>query len=843
MGVGSTGDRSAAAGSVALWLRWSWRDLRQRWLLVLALAVTIGLGTGLYAGLSSSSQWRRQSYDASFAQLHVHDLRVHLDAGSTVEQGRLAGLVRSLPSEPDVAGVAERLIFPTEVEVTAGGQDVLARGEVVGTDLTASPPVDSVGVEAGHGLGVSAGGAAASAAAGGRPVGVLDRTFGRANHLPPTGTVRISGGTEVTYVGQGQSPEYFVLPGEQPGLITQTGFAALFTSLPTAQRLAGLPGRVNDVVLTVRPGTDVDAVRAQLSAALAASFPDVSATVTNRDELASYQLLYDAIDSDQRLWDVLAVLVLAGAVFAAFNLVGRAVDAQRREIGIAMALGVRPGLLALRPLLLGVQVAVLGVVAGLGVGLLVAAAMGSLMRDIGPLPHWHTDFQPAIFARAAVIGLLLPLLAAVGPVLRVVRSEPVDAIRVSAVAGRSSALVRAVRRLPSPGGSIRRMPVRNLARTPRRTLLTALGIAAAITALVVFTGQLDTFNRTTDSAEAELTTGAADRLRVTLPEVEPVDGPTVAAVRRLPAVAEVDAGLALPGQLLPSGAGAGPGASTGAGAGVNVLTYVFAYDHAMWTPRVTDGGPTGGLLIAQKAAEDLGVEPGDTVTLRHPARVDGGLRTVDTPLRVAGIHAFPVRSVVFLDSGSAGAFNLTGVTNSLMVRPAPGYDENATTRAVLAVPGVGAVVPATASTEEIRALLRNFVGILRIAELIVLLLALLIAYNAMTIAMEERRREHATMLAFGLPERTVLGLTVAESALVGLLGTLLGLLAGYWALRYTVEVLVAETLPDLGIPATLSARTVATSLLLGVLTVAAAPLLAARRVRRMDVPAALRVVD
>ncbi|CUU53851.1 putative ABC transport system permease protein [Parafrankia irregularis] len=840
MGVGSTGERSAAnrsaaVGSVALWLRWSWRDLRQRWLLVLALAVTIGLGTGLYAGLSSSSQWRRQSYDASFAQLHVHDLRAHLNAGSTVEQGRLAGLVRSLPSAPDVAGVVERLIFPAEVEVTAGDRDVLARGEVVGSDLTASPPVDSVAVEVGHGLGASASGVSAP----GRPVGVLDRTFGHANHLPASGTVQISGGAEVTYVGQGQSPESFVLPGDQPGLITQTGFAALFTSLPTAQRLAGLPGRVNDVVLTVRPGTDVDTVRVELSGALAATFPDVSTTVTDRGELASYRLLYDAIDSDQRLWDVLAVLVLAGAVFAAFNLVGRAVDAQRREIGIAMALGVRPGLLALRPLLLGVQVAVLGVVAGIGVGLLVAAAMGSLMRDIGPLPYWHTDFQASIFARAAVIGLVLPLLAAVGPVLRVVRSEPVEAIRVTAVAARSSSLVRAARRLPSPGGSIRRMPVRNLARTPRRTLLTALGIAAAITALVVFTGQLDTFTGTTDRAEAELTTGARDRLRVTLPAVEPVDGPTVAAVRRLPAVAEVDTGLALPGQLLPAGAGAAPGA----GDGVNVITYVFAYHDAMWTPRVTKGAATGGLLIAQKAAEDLGVEPGDTLTLRHPTRVGGGLRSVDTPVRVAGIHAFPVRSVVFLDSGSAGAFNLAGETNSLMVRPAPGYDETAATRAILTVPGAGAVVPATASIEEIRSLLRNFVGILRIAELVVLLLALLIAYNAMTIAMEERRREHATMLAFGLPARTVLGLTVAESALIGLLGTLLGLLAGYWALRYTVEVLVAETLPDLGIPATLSARTVATSLLLGVLTVAAAPLLAARRVRRMDVPAALRVVD
>ncbi|WP_313954299.1 ABC transporter permease [Frankia sp. CpI1-P] len=113
----------------------------------------------------------------------------------------------------------------------------------------------------------------------------------------------------------------------------------------------------------------------------------------------------------------------------------------------------------------------------------------------------------------------------------------------------------------------------------------------------------------------------------------------------------------------------------------------------------------------------------------------------------------------------------------------------------------------------------------------------------MSIAVDERRREHATMLAYGLSTRTVLGLTVAESAVMGLVGTLLGIAAGYWALRYTVEVLLAETLPDLGVQAILSGRTLVVILLLGVGAVAVAPLAAARRVRRMDVPSTLRVIE
>ncbi|WP_220386553.1 ABC transporter permease [Frankia sp. ArI3] len=826
--------------STGLWWRWSLRELRQRLLLVVAIAVMIGLGTGLYAGLTSSSHWRRQSYDASYARLNVHDLRVAVGAGATVAQGRLAAVVRSLPAAAAVTADAERLVLPTEIDASRPGHTVLSRGELVGIDLTARPPVDGVSVARGRAL---------VPADSGRDVGVLDRTFANANHLPPTGTVRTSGGGEVHYVGQGQSPEYFILPGEQPGLVTQSGFGVLYTSLPTAQRLTGQPGAVNDLVLTLRPGTDTGAFAAELSRALAAALPGTSVTVTDRDDIQTRQILYDDVNSDQRLWDVLAVLVLVGAVFAAFNLVGRVVDAQRREIGIGMALGVAPRRLALRPLLLGAQVGVLGVVAGVLVGLVVGAAMGALLRGVWPLPVWHTNFQVGVFARAAAVGLVLPVLAALPPVWRAVRVEPVRAIRASAVAGGTGPLVRLLGRARLPGGSLAQMPLRNLARAPRRLLLTAVAIAAVITALVVFTGELDTFTRTTDRAEADLTTSAPDRLRVMLPRVEPVNSPTVNAVRRSPAVTETDPTLALPSRPLPT-VGAGTGTRTGPRTGgdasaapIDVLTYILDIGHGLWSPSVVSGSPTGGLLISEKAAHDLGVHPGDTITLRHPQRVGTGYRTVDTPQRIAGIHAFPVRSVVFLDNADAGAFRLAGTTNVVVVQPAAGYGRDAATRTLAAIPGVASVVSATASIEEIRALLRTFVGILRIGEVVVLLLAVLIAYNAMSIAVDERRREHATMLAYGLSTRTVLGLTVAESAVMGLVGTLLGIAAGYWALRYTVEVLLAETLPDLGVQAILSGRTLVVILLLGVGAVAVAPLAAARRVRRMDVPSTLRVIE
>src|SRR6516165_12263807 len=107
-------EEQAARG--ALWLRWTWRDLRRRWLLVTVIALVIALGTGTYAALLSTSAWRTRSNDASFALLHTHDLRAALGAGSTVPEGRLLALARGLPHASQVAAVRERLIMPTQVE-------------------------------------------------------------------------------------------------------------------------------------------------------------------------------------------------------------------------------------------------------------------------------------------------------------------------------------------------------------------------------------------------------------------------------------------------------------------------------------------------------------------------------------------------------------------------------------------------------------------------------------------------------------------------------------------------------------------------------------------------------
>ena len=812
--------RQKQAAQWGLWGRWTWRDLRGRWLLVTVIALVIALGTGTYAALLSTSAWRTRSNDASFALLHTHDLRAVLATGSMVPEGRLLALVRGLPQASQVAAVRERLIMPSQVAAPHG---VLVPGEIVGTAEGSGPGVDGVYVSAGSPL---------TAAGDGRPAVVLEEGFARQNHLPDTGTLRVSGGHSVRYTGVGQSPEYFIVTAGLGGapFLSQKNYAVVFTPLHTAQALAGAPGRVNDVVLTLRPGASQPLLRAELERALATAAPPVSATVTSQAQIESRRILYEDIKGDTELWRVIALLVLGGAAFAALNLTARIVEAQRREIGIGMALGVRPRLLALRPLLFGAQVAVIGVVLGVAVGYAVGIPLRNVFTSMLPLPVWQTPFQAGTYAQAAAIGFLLPFAAVAWPVWRAVRVQPVEAIRVGHLAARGGGLSPLLRRLPLPGRGYRQIPVRNVLRTPRRTALTILGIGAALATLVTITGFLDTFRGTLNAAQDELLRSAPARVSVLLDSFYPAGSPVIQAVRALPQAGDVQAGLLLPATV------------RGAGGTVDVAAEVLPAAPA-WTPTLAGGKLTGGIMLSRKAAADLHVGAGSTVTLQHPQAAPGGMRTAATKVRVSGVHPSPMRGLAYFSASGAQVFGLAGMSNLLTVEPASGHTASDLQRALLGIPHVTSAQSVQVTTDGLRDSLGQFTGILNVAAAVSLLLALLIAFNSTSIGVDERSREHATMIAFGLPLRSVLAMTTVEAAVIGVLGTLAGLAGGYALLSWLVSTTIPGVIPELGVTAALSGSSIVAALLLGIAAVSIAPLFTLRRMRRMDIPSTLRLVE
>ena len=802
------------------WVRWSLRDLRARWVAVAAIAVVIAIGTGVYAGLSSTSTWRRLSNDASFAAGNLHDLRVSTAPGTFVDEGALLALVRSLPSHAEVDATTERLVVDSQLEADGGDGEVLVTARIVGGTLDPTA-VDRVWVRDG------------AAPGPGTASAVLEAKFADFHRLPATGTVAIAGDHPLAYTGLGVAPEDFYVAGPEGTVIAEADLATVYLHLADAQSLVGRTAQVNDVIVSVAPGGDLRAVERDLRAA-AAAVGGVALSVTGVEAVDAHRVLYEDIDNDQQLFTAFAVLVLVAAALAAFNLVNRIVEAQRREIGIGMALGAPRHQLAVRPLMVGLQIAVLGVIAGVVIGWLIARAMQGMLESLLPLPEYRTPFQAAAFGRAAALGVAIPLVASAWPVWRAVHVEPIEAIRtghLTARAGWSTDLSRHVR---LPGSSINMIPVRNLLRTPRRTVLTATGVGVAIAALVSVLGMLDSFGRAIDVSDREITRGDRDRVLVQLADAVPADDPRVVAIAGDPALATADLGLRMPATAIRDGEDA-----------FELLIDSYDFDTAVWAPG-TPGSPAvrDGLVIARKAADDLGVRPGDSIRIRHPVRAGPGLRLVESDVEVTALHDSAIRTFAYLDDDEAAAlFGMAGITNIVSVTPAGSTGATAVQRTLFGRDGVASTMPVARIGEAFDDALAAFTGFLLVVAVAVLVLAVLIAFNAARIAVEERQRDHATMRAFGLPVRSIIGIITQESVVLGVLATLVGVAIGTLMLDWMLGSLASRTLPEFGIGRYIAPSTLAWAAGIGVLAVSLAPLFLVRRIRDMDLSSALRVME
>lgn len=78
---------------------------------------------------------------------------------------------------------------------------------------------------------------------------------------------------------------------------------------------------------------------------------------------------------------------------------------------------------------------------------------------------------------------------------------------------------------------------------------------------------------------------------------------------------------------------------------------------------------------------------------------------------------------------------------------------------------------------------------------------------------------------------------------MGAIATAVGIVGGYGVLGWTATTTIPAVLPEIEVRATLFTATVLVAFALGIVTVGVAPLFTVRRLRRMDIPSTLRVME
>lgn len=815
---------------ISLLWKWSLRDLRQRWMQVVGIALIIALGVAVSSGLGSSIPWRTKSFDKSYAMLNMFDLKLELTPGSYLEAERMAQAIASIPHADWVESMELRLAFPTSVDASTPDQYLFVSGQVIGADLAGGGPhVNKLHTTSGRGLETGDAGA---------PVCVVEQNFAAFHGLEPGDRpIQLGGGHTLKAVGNAVSAEHFMVVEEESGILgamAQERFVALFVSLETAQGIAGLPGMVNEALMTVSEGADLEQLQTELQEAMEGAFPEVGVSMEKRTENLSYRTLYDDINSDEELLGMVSFILMLGAAFGAFILIGRIVDAQRREIGINMALGVPPGRIARRYLLIGAQIALLGTVLGAFFSLLINRPLAAELNKMFPLPYLDSSFQTALFAQAAFFGVLVSFLAVIYPIWRAVRVAPVDAIQTGYLVSKGGGLAPLLARVPLPGSSFTLFPVRNLSRGLRRTVMTVLGLSMAITLLIAVVGMVDTFLETLDAGSQELKKDAPERTLVVLDDFYPLSGALVSEIAADDKIAQAVPSIVLPGQLA--------GDKT-----FDVMIQLMDLDNDLWTPTIVRGGIQSegpGVLITEKAARDLGVELGDSVTLHYPRRESRYAWRLDQmPVQVMGVHPDILRMAVYMDIEDANLLNLEGSVNGLYVNPADGVEVQDLQRTLAQTGEVASVRPVAASLDAINDMLEQYLGVFMVIQVVVLVMAFLVAFNTTRSNMEERRRDIATMFAFGTRVRTVVRMAMMENLITGILGTILGIGLGWLMLSTTLLAMFEKDAPEMNTVLSVSPITYGWAVLIGVIVVAVTPIFMTRRLIKMDIPSTLRVLE
>jgi putative ABC transport system permease protein len=323
--------------------------------------------------------------------------------------------------------------------------------------------------------------------------------------------------------------------------------------------------------------------------------------------------------------------------------------------------------------------------------------------------------------------------------------------------------------------------------------------------LISTLGMIDSFMTTMERNDREILREHPDRLVVALKTFVNPAGPEVARIASVPTVGGVQPVLRFGGTL-----------SRSSGESFEVIVDAIDFGNALWKPTLNPGGDaTGGLVIAQEAAADLHVGPGDTVLLQHPARRAYGLTVVETPIQVAAVHPSPFRFNAYIDRSQLPSLELPDVSNVVYAVPSVGSSTADVQQSLFGLAPVASVQPVAATSEVVKDSLEEFVAVFRVLEAFMMALAMLIAYNATSINAEERQREHATLFAFGVPPRRVLRIEIVEAVMIGVIGTALGLLGGRAVLGWVAEELIGSTMPEMGMEVAISIGTIVAAFTLG----------------------------
>jgi len=404
-----------------LYLRLAWRNIWRHRRRTIIIVVAMGLGLafmmfydGLMDGFNQAIYGNAIRVLGGNIQIHAAGYREKVDTNPLLPLANDAAVVKAALSDPTVISAARR--------ITTGG---------LATNHEGAFPMSIIGIEPE----VEA------------PVSLIAAHIAAGRYLTANDTDSALIGKSLADVMQLKVGDRFTLVGSdihkknRQRSMTVVGIYdigvptneknTLYISLGEAQSLYGLPNQSTEVDITLKKLGQENAVVAALTPALPGY--EVESWEKNYPELT------DAVNQKGAVMNVFSVIITVIAGIGILNLLLMAIYERTREIGLLGAMGLKPREIALLFILEGTMIGLVGVAAGIVLGLVLNGSFGVVGMDYSQFSS-VTEYMALIsgrvyptlglgnlFGRALTI-VVISTLAAWFPASEAARREPAEAL-------------------------------------------------------------------------------------------------------------------------------------------------------------------------------------------------------------------------------------------------------------------------------------------------------------------------------------------------------------------------------------------------------------------------------
>lgn len=654
---------------------------------------------------------------------------------------------------------------------------------------------------------------------------LVDPQYAEANHLDFNDTVTIvaEGKTvPLTMVGTATGPEFIYLMKDAATLLPDPrSFGIIAMSRERAQQLLNLQGQVNQVLVTLAPGTDAEKVAEQVKSILE---PYGNLADYPRKQQLSNAMLEGELDGLKASSRFMPAIFLGIAAAIQFVILGRLVRSQRLQIGVMKALGYNNRQVILHYTGYSVLVALCGAVMGTLLGLALASVMSQAYAIYFNLPATIGAVNTQAILYGIILSLGVSTLAGLTACRSVTAINPAESMRSEPPKGGGKTLVENLSWLWHRLDTSWKMSIRSAARNHSRFAITMVGVVFAVGMLVVSLFTIDAVDYMIESHFHQ-----SQRYDYLIRFTSPVKENELLNINRIAGVNRAEPLLEIPVKIKFNGKNEDD-SITGLEPGTTLKRLRDPREQPVEIPEE-------GLLVSQRTADRLGAKVGDTVEVETllgigPARY--------AQVKIVGINRQLVGAGSFVSLDQANLIlQERQLASGVMLKMDPAF----TAQLEEELEDMTAVSSILSRQQELGNFNQNMdamVYSISIMVIFALLLGFAIVYNSSVISFSERQRELASLRVLGFTIKEVSGILLKENLLQSLLGVALGLPFGYLMVKGYISAVSTDlfTMPVIIYP-----TTYIYSALGGFFFIIVAHLLAVRGVRQLQLVEVLKNKD